>query len=86
MTGTLYDLYVADYQAFQAEYLKTTRKQKEDYKIQGWDKTCLIAGWEGVRVKKSMNFRSQRAMSKFKFHVRFSPCGFHVTDKFNLRT
>ena len=25
-------------------------------------------------------------MSKFKFHVRFSPCDFHVIDKFNLRT
>ena len=26
------------------ECLKTTRQQIEDCKIQGWDKTCLIAG------------------------------------------
>ena len=25
-------------------------------------------------------------MSKFKFHVRFSPCDFYVIDKWNLRT
>ena len=69
-------------------YLKQldNTKRIRKIKIQSWDKTCLIAGEEEVRVKKSMNFRSQGTMSKFKFHARFSPCDFHVIDKFNLRT
>ena len=42
-----------------AEYLKTTRQQIEDYKIQGWGKTSLIASKEEVHVGKEIDEFSQ---------------------------
>ena len=41
---------------------------------------------DGDPIDTVYSFRIQETMSKFKFHVRLSPCDYHVVDKWNVRT